>query len=386
MDFSSQLQTVSEETLNALFSEDASAPKADTTDTPPAVPQPLQTKIKEEFDIPFIDEVGDSGEVVIKKEEVVDTEKKEEDKKEDTTPQAAVSDEVKSVLKNTTDFLIEKGIWSDFEGREDLELDEEVYAQLAQKQAESQVNDLFNELVDSTGDYGRAIIAHIKNGGNPDEIIDIFKEQKQVENLDITKANNAEGLIEKYYSEVVGWSDVKIKRYVDSLKADEDGIKTEATEVQQKFEELYAEELKKVSQQQLKEKKQQEEDNTKYLSSLSETIDSFEDFTDEDKKIVKNSVFKATKKINGVPVNEFFAKFYEIQKDPKKYVELIHFVMAPDRYKGKLESKEQKKATAKQWNFVKGNAAVKNTNSQTNPRDAAKASKLDFSGIVFNKK
>jgi hypothetical protein len=44
---------------------------------------------------------------------------------------------------------------------------------------------MFEELLDSTGVYGKAIIGHIKNGGNPDEIIDIFKEQKALQSLDL---------------------------------------------------------------------------------------------------------------------------------------------------------------------------------------------------------
>lgn len=384
MDFSSQLQTVSEDVLNSLFSEEPiETAKADAGADKTNVQQDT-TKIgtKQEDDIPFIDDVDKldvTDDAAASEEDVAD------DKKEDKAEPPANLDEVKTVLKNTTNFLIEKGIWSDFEGREDLELDEETYAALSLKQAETQVEDLFSELLDSTGDYGKAIISHIKNGGNPDEIIDIFKEQKQIENLDITKGGNAESLIEKYYSDIVGWSDIKIKRYIDTLKAEEDGLSTEATEVQQKFEEIYNEQLKKVTAQQQEDKRNREIENQKYLSKLSETIDSFEDFNEEDKKIVKNSVFKTTKKINGVPVNEFFAKFYEIQKDPKQYVKLVHFVMAPDKYEGKIESKQQKNITAKQWNFVKGNAAIKNTNTQS-PKDAAKASKLDFSGIVFNKR
>jgi len=379
MDFSSQLQTVSEDVLNSLFADEPTptpTPANDKVDDTDSKKDDVKTDVKTD-DIPFIENVDD-----IKTDDDTDDKTDDSDEKKEDTVNI---DEVKTVLKNTTNFLIEKGIWSDFEGREELELDEETYAQLSLKQAEEQVNELFSELLDSTGDYGKAIISHIKNGGNPDEIIDIFKEQKQIENIDIKNPANAESLIEKYYTDVVGWSDAKVKRYLDTLKAEEDGISNEAVEVQQKFEEIYNEQLKEITAQQEKEKREREIENQKYLSKLSETIDSFEEFTDEDKKIVKNSVFKASKKVNGVPVNEFFAKFYEIQKDPKQYIKLVHFVMAPERYEGKIESKQQKNITAKQWNFVKGNAAVKNTNIQS-PKDAAKTSKLDFSGIVFNKK
>lgn len=381
MDFSSQLQTVSEDTLNALFAEEPV--KIDSAEPVVNTDEPAEVKVDK--DIPFIDNIDDLDS---KKDDKTDDSKKDDtpadDDKKDDEPVQASTDEVKDVLKNTTNYLIEKGIWSDFEGREDMEIDEETYAELSAQQAKSQVEEMFGELLDSTGDYGKAIISHIKNGGNPDEIIDIFKEQKQIENVDISKPANAELLIEKYYKEEVGWNDVKIKRYIDSLKADEDGISTEAAEVQQKFEEIYSEQLRQITEQQEIAKREQEKETQKYLNTLSTTIDSFEEFTEEDKKIVRNSIFKTTKKINGTPVNEFFAKFYEIQKDPKKYVELVHYVMAPDRYKAKIESKEQKKVTAKQWNFVKGNAAVKNTNSQ-GTRDDAKASKLNFSGIVFKK-
>ena len=379
MDFSSQLQTVSEDVLNSLFADEPTptpTPANNKVDVTDSKKDDVKTDVKTD-DIPFIENVDD-----IKTDDDTDDKTDDSDEKKEDTVNI---DEVKTVLKNTTNFLIEKGIWSDFEGREELELDEETYAQLSLKQAEEQVNELFSELLDSTGDYGKAIISHIKNGGNPDEIIDIFKEQKQIENIDIKNPANAESLIEKYYTDVVGWSDAKVKRYLDTLKAEEDGISNEAVEVQQKFEEIYNEQLKEITAQQEKEKREREIENQKYLSKLSETIDSFEEFTDEDKKIVKNSVFKASKKVNGVPVNEFFAKFYEIQKDPKQYIKLVHFVMAPERYEGKIESKQQKNITAKQWNFVKGNAAVKNTNIQS-PKDAAKTSKLDFSGIVFNKK
>lgn len=379
MDFSSQLQTVSEDVLNSLFADEPTptpTPANNKVDDTDSKKDDVKTDVKTD-DIPFIENVDD-----IKTDDDTDDKTDDSDEKKEDTVNI---DEVKTVLKNTTNFLIEKGIWSDFEGREELELDEETYAQLSLKQAEEQVNELFSELLDSTGDYGKAIISHIKNGGNPDEIIDIFKEQKQIENIDIKNPANAESLIEKYYTDVVGWSDAKVKRYLDTLKAEEDGISNEAVEVQQKFEEIYNEQLKEITAQQEKEKREREIENQKYLSKLSETIDSFEEFTDEDKKIVKNSVFKASKKVNGVPVNEFFAKFYEIQKDPKQYIKLVHFVMAPERYEGKIESKQQKNITAKQWNFVKGNAAVKNTNIQS-PKDAAKTSKLDFSGIVFNKK
>ncbi len=188
MDFNTQVETISSEQFDSLFSGNDTQPTA----TPGAdnlivgkdkVPQVTNNT---GADIPFIDldtlEEGTTektteeavAEPTEKVEEKVETEPKVEEPSQEDVDQSKV------ILKNTVNFLIEKGIWQDFDGRDDLELDEETYAELAVKQDEARLTDKFNELVDSTGDYGEAIISHIKNGGNPDEIIDIFKEQKQV--------------------------------------------------------------------------------------------------------------------------------------------------------------------------------------------------------------
>jgi hypothetical protein len=79
------------------------------------------------------------------------------------------------------------------------------------------VEGMFGELVDSTGPFGKAIIDFVKNGGNPDEIIDLFKEQKQVESISIENADGQKDIIKHYYSEVLGWKPEKIEKYLSGL-------------------------------------------------------------------------------------------------------------------------------------------------------------------------
>ena len=71
----------------------------------------------------------DAEEIVDEEDEDEDKDKKTKSKEKETTEEK--STEVLGVLKSTVDYLIESGAWVDFEGREDLEVTEEVYAKLA---------------------------------------------------------------------------------------------------------------------------------------------------------------------------------------------------------------------------------------------------------------
>ena len=393
MDFNSQLTTISDDVLSQLFSADSGDTSNDDGDKSggagtdeggkPTIPV-------NDADIPVIEDLDSL--------ETEEAEDKNDDDKSDDKPADDKSDDsddnskkdkvdptkVNEVLKSTTEYLIEKGIWSDFEGREETEVTEELYAQIAEAQASNKVQELFEELVDSTGDYGKAIITHIKNGGNPDEIIDIFKEQKAIEAVDITQGMNAENLIEKYYKEEVGWSDVKIKKWIDGLKAEESGLEDEANDIKSKYQESYKKQLEQVQKQQQLERAEAQRRHQEYMDSLSSEIESFEGFTTEDKKLVKEAVFK-TKKVNGIQVSPFVEKISEIQKNPKEFIEFVHFVMNKEGYKSKIGSVKQKEVTEKTWNFVKGNSAVKNSGSSSSSQSNKKEVGTNFSGIVFKK-
>lgn len=413
MDFNAKIETISSDQLDALFGEANATPGADnlivgsqSEDDSFRVNTPNSN-----FDIPILDldtidnvavtdeKKEEEGQEEVKTDETVTDEKKEtpevnakaeeEGATEEESKEGSVEDEaqVKVVLKNTVDYLVNKGLWKDFDGREDLDIDADTYAELAAKQEEAKIDDMFSELVDSTGAYGKAIISHIKNGGNPDEIIDIFKEQKQVQKVDVTDDNSAVSLIEKYYSEEVGWSKAKIDRYINGLKADEDGIQEEAKELQTKYDAIYEEQIQQVTENEKKQQTERKRIQQEYMDTLSTTIDTFETFTDKEKRLVKDSVLKFNKKLDdGTAVNDFYLKFYEIQKNPKDYVELIHFVMDKKGYQEKFNKKAETKATDKAWNFVKGNGSVKKTGSQIAQRDNEKNSKIDFSGLFKNKK
>lgn len=375
MDFNTTVTNLSESQLDILFGDDKAPviPQADDLKTglEPIIdtnPNPNDSLIIENTSSDKIDIIDDVDKIFNNEPTNAD-DKPADDRK-------VVDEETTKVLKNTVNFLVDKGLWKDFDGREDFEFTDESYAELAQKQVEEKVNDLFSELVDSTGDYGKAIISHIKKGGNPDEIIDLFKEQKALQSFDVTSVENQKDIIEKYYTEVVGWSKAKTDKFLSTLEGEDGAFEQEAKDAQNKFDELYSEQIKQIQLEQQKQAEKAKQDRLEYINTLGKEIDKYEGLSEQDKKLIKTSALNYNKKLeDGTPVSEFYIKFQKMQQDPKEYIKLIHFVVDPEGYETKVSTKVKNKVVEKSWNFIKGNTAVtKSTDTQIDNKTTPKTS------------
>ena len=296
-------------------------------------------------------------------ENTEDTPTEEDDKEDEKAP--VDKDSVNSILTNTVNYLIEQGLWQDFEGREDLEINEEVYAELAAKQSQHAAYSIVNELIDSTGDYGKAIIGHIKRGGNPDEIIDLFKEQKEIQAIDTTTEQGKQFKIEKYYKEVLKWKPEKVEKTIKRLITD-DEIESEFNDINELYDNHYEEKLKEINKQAEEQEQKNKERQAQFVSNIKTALSENEELSDADKRLIASSIldFKHTLD-NGQRVNNFYLKFYELQSDPKEYIEMVRYVLDPKGYKERISKKEESKAAKKTFEFIKANSTV--TKSASNP-------------------
>ena len=308
-----------------------------------------------------------------------DDKKASADEKVDTT-------ENKVALKNTVDYLVEQGIWKDFQGREELtEIDSETYAKLAAAQDAERLNERFNELVDSTGSYGKQIIEHIKNGGNPEDIINLFKEQRELESFDTSSDEGKLDYIYTYYSEIIGWKDEKIKNFINNtiLKSEnkETALAEEFGEVQDKFKEFYSERTEQLKKEQLEINKRNAENQKKFVSGIKEAL-SKESLPDADKILIEKSITEMKHRLpNGAVVSDFYVKFAEKQRDPAEYVKLVRFVLDREKYDESVAQKADTKKEKLKWDFTKSKDSTKNITSKTPDIDEGN-SKLDFSSIL----
>lgn len=288
--------------------------------------------------------------------------KKAEADKKAKKPETKVDKaEVSSILKNTVDYLIEQGVWQDFDGREDLtdeDYTEDTYAQLAAKQDENRLNAKFSELLDSTGPYGKAIIDFVSQGGNPDQIIDLFKEQQRVEAIDTKSEAGQKAIIERYYEDVMGWNKAKVQKYINTLVGS-NGLEEEANDTKELFDSFYEDQLQEVNQKQEQYRQEQARREQDFSKNITTALTSRSDLNEKEKRVIKDSILKYDKKLpDGSLVNDFYLEFAKMQADPSAYIDLVMFVTDNANYKKRIQKTADSTGAQKAFKFIKGNTAL----------------------------
>jgi hypothetical protein len=290
--------------------------------------------------------------------------KKEEEVEEeiteaaDTTDTAEVDEITANLLEAKFKGLVERGIWTDVNLPEGFVWTEENYGELAVLQAQWKAEDMFNEMVDQSGDYGKVIFDHIKNGGNPDEIIDLFKQAKKLEVADITSQDGQEAIVREYYK-TLNWSDKKINNFIESA-VDRKTLKDEAEEVKELMEKDIHAQVEETKRQQEEYRKQQETLQKQFANNMKQVVTSRKDISDKEKKELLGSLLEYNQKLpDGRVVNQFTVDFMKLQADPQKYIDLVLFVKNPEKYMQKIAKETETKQTKKTWDLIKGNGSLK---------------------------
>jgi hypothetical protein len=290
-------------------------------------------------------------------------EEKEEDNKNNTKEknQEKVGGDDVVNYNEIVKYLIETNSFLDFEGRESLDIDGETFKTLLKNQVDYKVKDLFEEMLDSTGDYGKAIINFKLNGGNPDEIIDLFKEEKSISSIDTTTEEGKISKIKKCYKELYGWKDEKINKYLDKLIVD-DELDSELADVNEKFDLHYKEELDKINEEQLIYNKQQQEREKAFKKNINDSLSSREDLNQKDKSKVIDYILNYNEKLpDGTLVNKFYLDFAKVQSSPNDYIDLALFIMDKNKFIEKISKTKESEITTKTFNFIKGNSTINST-------------------------
>lgn len=327
-----------------------------------AVPKAKKQEVEiEDFDDEDFEEFDDENEETEEEDEEEEDEKPKKNGKkspQDEEDKSSKKEGVFSVLKNTVDYLVQQGVWDDFENREEMELDEEAYAKLVVEQDKRRVQGMFDEMVDSTGPFGKAIIDFVKNGGNPDEIIDLFKEQKQVAAIGIDSIDGQKEILKHYYTEVMGWKPEKTERYISNLVlADE--LEDEAKDVKESLNSFYQKEAKRLNSEREAHAARQQEAEEAFESNIRSAIKERKDLSPTERKLVEDQLLRYDQKLpNGNMVNKFYVNFAKMQANPADYIELVLFVNDKQKYTEKVATREKTKAAAGAFQFIKGNGAV----------------------------
>jgi hypothetical protein len=316
---------------------------------------------EEDKDEDEVDEIDEQD-----KDDDEDEDKKEKEEKDKDEDEGDLS--VGNFLKARVDLLIQKGEWVDWEGREDIEeWDEDAFAKMELQQREYQRAQLREEILDDFGPVGRQIADYTAKGGDPEDLIEIFKEQKVVENLSIESEDDQKKVVLKYATEFQGMKPERATKYVNALIADKE-LAEVAKEAKDSMEKELKEELnqlKATQDAQIEERKRRTRETLqKFASDVSNVINSRTDIDVEEKKQILQVLTKFDKKLkDGTPVNDFYFKLAEFRKSLPNYIDMVRFVMNPKKFIKSAENKGKTAEAEKAFRLVRTSNAKKSVKS-----------------------
>lgn len=267
--------------------------------------------------------------------------------------------------KSVSDYLIESGVFSDFEGREEYDYSEDGFKELLKEQALAKAKEEYEKLTEDLSEDTVELIEFFKNGGNLSELAQIESEIQDWETADVADEDIAEQVIRANYSQK-GKSKDWITKHIARVK--DEGSEAFQSEAEESKTEL-ANAAKEDKKRQIEAVKQAEEKRAfqinQFNQSIAKTVNSDESFTKDSERKKLIDFLSLNKKLkNGQVVNELQIKLYEVQNDPKKYIELGKFLQDIDGYKSKVEKKATTQAAKKTFLKLKDRSSTSQVNSQ----------------------
>ncbi len=259
--------------------------------------------------------------------------------------------------------MVAQGLWKEVEVPEGTEWSKETFLQVQKLQTTSQYEDLLSR----TGTYGKAIIEFEQNGGNPKELLDLFRDQREVQEFDLSDAESQETFL-RAYLEAQGNSQKSIDRQVKALQDQgPDAVKEEAEEKKAIWDDQYKQEIEARKNEQALYSKQMEDAQKKFQSTIEATLTADADVTPKERRDLQTYMLNFTQAFHGKNVSQFYVDMAEIQKDPKNYIELAKFIkgLKTGEYTKKVVDKVKKEVSANSYLKIKNGTTVKPTASGT---------------------
>lgn len=318
------------------------------TDLPGATEEPIVELSNEEIDSPLKTKITDSTVALSEEKNTLDSLLEIEEIA--TTVEQPVTEKID--YKSIVDYLIEEELFLDFEGRDNLELNEQSFADLLKEQVKYITSKTIEEEKQSFGSTASQLLDYLKNGGSIEEFSKNYSQEIDIISIDLDNSKNQEKVIREYY-EAIGWEENKISRYINRLKDEGDEeFKQESQECQNKL----VKEIQAERDQILKEQEAANLERKQYIDTFNkktkEAIYKELEISDKEKKELDNYLYKHTvKDEQGRTYSDFYKDFVNIQKDPIKYAKLVSIVKNFD----KVETKEkiENQLNKKTFNFLK---------------------------------
>lgn len=240
--------------------------------------------------------------------------------------------------KDMASLLIEEGDWEpivkledgtevDLREVDEAEFTKDVYANLVKYQNSLKVSKTLEEEKSSYGQDANELLEYLKKGGKLEKIADFYKQQSDVDSLDVTKPEGAAQAIREYL-EAIGEESEDITSYIEMIQdRGEDFLLKDGAKKKAKLKEAVDEQKQEEFARQAELEEQRKIAEAQSNQRLREVI--YKDtLTDREKKEFDKYRFEHKfdhPHIKGQKVNQFFVDFQKVQNDPEKYFELMKF-------------------------------------------------------------
>jgi len=339
--------------------------KDEKVETPPVADEKVETSVQTS-DEEYLDNLFG------KEEPTVDAEGKPIVKQEIKKAAAKLPDAQEVNYEAIYNDMVSQGIWEEVDIPEGTEFSKATFLEIQKLQAKSKYEDLLS----NTGTYGKAIIEFEQNGGNPKELLDLFREQREVQEFDISNSAGQEEFL-RAYLEAQGSSEKSIERQIMSFKAQStEALAEEAAEKKEIWDAQYNDAIEARKNEQVNYAKQMEEAQKNFQKTIVSTLTSDAEATPKEKKELQNYMLNYSQNFQGKQVSQFYVDMAQVQQDPKNYVELAKFIKGIKNgdYVKKVADKVKKETAAQSYIKIKNGAALRTTGGANPELDTTKGS------------
>lgn len=286
---------------------------------------------------------------------------------------------VTDVLSNIQDLLIKENIWVDYENREETELDNETFAEIAIRQAQNAAQIQLRNVVSELPEDAQRLLRYVAQGGDPTNVAQLYLQKQKIVSLNPQTIEEKQDFISNYYKSL-NWSDSRIQSHIDRLKTGGDSsIESEFTDVKPLYTSVYESQIRS-KEEQLKLQKQTDLERAElFENNVQEVLKNRTDMNVRDKETVYDYLLNYDQTLaDGRKVNKFFVDFAKAQSNLNEYIDLALFLKDKKAYIAKINQIEKSVASTKSFDFL----TAKGTKTTTKETPSFKQEGTNFNFLT----
>lgn len=186
-----------------------------------------------------------------------------------------------------------------------------------------------------------------ENGGNVGDLLSVIQEQQTLNAIDTTSDTGKLKVIEKYYKEVVKWSDDKVQRKLDSVSSNST-VEDEFDLINDNYQEHFQKKQQEVVEKAEQENQKQQQLRVQKELAFEKELNAMKLSEGKKKELMQTAFGQGTIKGTGEKIDILDYKILQMQANPQMNIKLAMFINDPEGYdKMILQNVSNKQVTEK---------------------------------------